>query len=66
MIDSMQMTASHKVATPADWQKGSMCMVVPSLSQAEAAELFANTGGVVPIPVPSGKWYLRMTKDPKN
>lgn len=66
MIDSMQMTASHKVATPADWQKGSMCMVVPSLSQAEAAELFAKTGGVIPIPVPSGKWYLRMTKDPKN
>ena len=66
MIDSMQMTASHKVATPADWQKGSKCMVVPSLSQTDAEELFAKTGGVETLSVPSGKGYLRMTNDPKN
>merc|ERR1712224_690648 len=30
-IDSLQLTANHSVATPADWTSGKDCMVVPSL-----------------------------------
>lgn len=65
VIDSLQMTASHKVATPVNWNKGDRCMVIPTLSTAEAQELFKATGGVEVLDVPSKKPYLRMTNDPK-
>ena len=65
VIDSLQMTASHKVATPVNWNKGDRCMVVPTLSTDEAQELFKATGGVEVLDVPSAKQYLRMTNDPK-
>jgi len=60
VIDSLQLTAQKKVATPVDWKPGDKCMVIPSLSDAEAAALFPN--GVTTKEVPSGKRYLRFTQ----
>ncbi|KAL6107479.1 prdx6 [Pungitius sinensis] len=60
VIDSLQLTAQKKVATPVDWKPGQKVMVIPSLSEAEAAALFPN--GVTTKEVPSGKKYLRYTQ----
>ncbi|XP_028301293.1 peroxiredoxin-6 [Gouania willdenowi] len=60
VIDSLQLTAQKKVATPVDWKPGNEVMVIPSLSDAEAASLFPN--GVRCKEVPSKKNYLRFTK----
>ncbi|KAM9832143.1 peroxiredoxin-6 [Neosynchiropus ocellatus] len=60
VIDSLQLTAKNKVATPVDWKKGDEVMVIPTLSDAEAAVLFPN--GVVTKDLPSKKNYLRCTK----
>ncbi|XP_019936231.2 peroxiredoxin-6 [Paralichthys olivaceus] len=60
VIDSLQLTAQKKVATPVDWKPGEKVMVIPSLSDSEAAALFPN--GVTTKEVPSGKKYLRYTQ----
>lgn len=60
VIDSLQLTAQKKVATPVDWKPGDKVMVIPSLSEEEAAALFPN--GVTAKEVPSGKKYLRYTQ----
>ena len=36
VIDSMQLTAKHKVATPVNWKQGDDVIIVPSLSEEEA------------------------------
>ena len=57
VLDSMQLTAKHKVATPVNWKSGEDVIIVPSVSDDEAKKLF-----------PSGwkalKPYLRLTKQP--
>src|SRR3982751_6160640 len=40
VIDSLQLTAKHKVATPADWKHGEDVIIVPSVSDADAKGLF--------------------------
>jgi alkyl hydroperoxide reductase subunit AhpC len=40
VIDSLQLTAKHKVATPADWKDGQDCIVVPAVTDEDAAKLF--------------------------
>jgi alkyl hydroperoxide reductase subunit AhpC len=57
VVDSLQLTAQHKVATPANWKNGQDVVVSPSISTADAKEIF--TKGVEEI-----KPYLRMTPDP--
>ncbi len=57
VIDSLQLTAYHKVATPANWNHGEDVVVSPSIPTDEAREMF--TKGVEEI-----KPYLRMTPDP--
>lgn len=57
VIDSLQLTAYHKVATPANWEHGNDVVVSPAIPTKEARELF--TKGVEEI-----KPYLRMTPDP--
>ena len=57
VIDSLQLTANHKVATPADWKQGEDCIVVPALSDADAEKLFPK--GFRKI-----KPYLRYTPQP--
>jgi len=57
VIDSLQLTAYHKVATPANWKFGEDVVVSPSIPTDEAKEIF--TKGVKEI-----KPYLRMTPQP--
>jgi alkyl hydroperoxide reductase subunit AhpC len=57
VIDSLQLTAHHKVATPADWQQGEDCIIVGSVSNEQAATLFPK--GFKQI-----KPYLRTTPQP--
>jgi len=61
-IDSLQLTDKKKVATPADWKSGGECMVLPTLKEEEANELFPK--GFFVINLPSGKPYLRITPQP--
>ncbi|XP_046999077.1 peroxiredoxin-6 [Schistocerca americana] len=61
-IDSLQLTENKKVATPADWQSGGDCMVLPTLKEEEAASLFPK--GISVKTLPSGKSYLRVTPQP--
>merc|ERR1712227_1130806 len=37
VIDSLQLTATRKVATPVDWKAGGSCMVVPGVKQEDTA-----------------------------
>lgn len=66
-LDSVQLTADHSVATPADWTKGDDVIVGSTLSNAKAKEAFDSYRVVT---VPSEEWksldknYLRYTKDP--
>lgn len=59
VIDSLQLTAYHKVATPANWKNGEKVVVSPSISTAQAREMFVK--GVEEI-----KPYLRLTPDPST
>ena len=60
VIDSLQLTATKKVATPVDWTPGKPAMVIPSLSPEEAKKMFPKHEVRT---VPSGKGYLRFTPD---
>ena len=57
VLDSMQLTAAHKVATPVNWQNGGDVIIVPSVSDEEAKETYP--GGFETI-----KPYLRKVKQP--
>ena len=59
VIDSLQLTANHKVATPVNWKQGEDCIVVPSLSDEEAKKLF-------PKGFKALKPYLRITPQPNK
>ncbi|NJN29116.1 MAG: peroxiredoxin [Synechococcales cyanobacterium RM1_1_8] len=59
VIDSLQLTDYHKVATPANWQDGDDCVVVPSISTEDAKTQFPK--GVTEV-----KPYLRMTPQPNK
>ena len=59
VIDSLQLTAYSKVATPADWNDGDDVIIVPSLSTEQAKELFPGGWNEV-------KPYLRLTKQPQR
>ena len=57
VLDSMQLTAKHKVATPANWQQGQDVIIAGSVSDADAKTLFPD-GWKAPKP------YLRIVKQP--
>jgi alkyl hydroperoxide reductase subunit AhpC len=57
VIDSLQLTDTHKVATPVNWQPGQDVIIVPSLSNDEARKLFPNGWD-------EQRPYLRVTKLP--
>ena len=57
VVDSLQLTANHKVATPANWEHGNDVVVSPAIPTDEARKIF--TKGVEEV-----KPYLRMTPDP--
>ena len=58
VLDSMQLTAKHKVATPVNWKQGEDVIIVPAVSDAEAKEKFPG-GWKSPRP------YLRIVPQPK-
>ena len=57
VLDSMQLTAQYKVATPVNWKKGEDVIIVPSVSNEEAEKLFPQGFKTI-------KPYLRTTKQP--
>ncbi len=57
VIDSLQLTAKHSVATPADWKHGEDVIVVPAVSTEDAIKKFPKGVKVV-------KPYLRYTPEP--
>jgi len=57
VLDSLQLTAYHKVATPANWNHGEDVVVSPAISTEDAKEIF-------PKGVEEVKPYLRMTPQP--
>jgi alkyl hydroperoxide reductase subunit AhpC len=57
VIDSMQLTAQHKVATPVNWQQGEDVIIVPSVSNEDAEKIYPDGWETV-------KPYLRKVKQP--
>jgi alkyl hydroperoxide reductase subunit AhpC len=58
VLDSIQLTAKHKVATPANWKPGGDVIISGSVSDAEAKEKYPN-GWKAPRP------YIRIVPQPK-
>lgn len=59
VIDSLQLTAKFKVATPANWEDGQDCIIVTAVKDAEVAGLFPKGSRTV-------KPYLRFTPQPNR
>jgi len=57
-IDSIQLTARHQVATPAQWKKGEDVIIAPSIPDDEATKRFGSFDRVLP--------YLRKTRMPEG
>jgi len=57
VIDAMQLTAKHKVATPVNWKDGDDVIIVPAVSNEEAEGLFPDGWKTI-------KPYLRTVKQP--
>ena len=56
VLDSMQLTAKHKVATPVNWKHGEDVIITPAVTNEEAAKSFPGFKTIKP--------YLRTTKQP--
>ncbi len=59
VVDSLQLTAKFKVATPVNWKDGQDCIITPAVSDAEAKTLFPKGFKAV-------KPYLRITPQPNK
>ena len=59
VVDSLQLTAGYKVATPVDWKQGEDVIIVPAVSDEDAKELF-------PAGWEAKKPYLRVTPQPNK
>ena len=59
VIDSLQLTAYHKVATPANWKDGEDVIIVPAVSDDDAKELFPKGFDTI-------RPYLRVTPQPNK
>lgn len=59
VVDSLQLTAKFKVATPANWKDGEDCIITPAVSDADIPNLFPKGHRVV-------KPYLRYTPQPNR
>nr|WP_277632543.1 peroxiredoxin [Avrilella dinanensis] len=58
VIDSLQLTDKHKLATPVDWSNGDSCIVTPAVDTEKAKELFGKVEVIRP--------YLRYVKQPNK
>lgn len=59
VVDSLQLTAKFKVATPANWKDGEDCIITPAVTDADIPNLFPKGHRVV-------KPYLRYTPQPNR
>ena len=59
VVDSLQLTAKFKVATPVNWKDGQECIIVPAVSDDDAKKLFPKGYRAV-------KPYLRFTPQPNR
>ncbi|NSL74867.1 MAG: peroxiredoxin [Thaumarchaeota archaeon] len=59
IIDSLQLTVQHKLATPANWKKGDDVIIVPAVKDEEAKSLFPDGWKTV-------KPYIRLIADPST
>lgn len=59
VIDSLQLTDKHKVATPVNWKQGEDVIIVPALKNEDAAKLFPDGWKTL-------KPYLRVVPQPKG
>ena len=57
VLDSMQLTATHKVATPVNWKNGDKVIIVPSVTDGQAKQLYPNGWE-------TKKPYLRLVDQP--
>jgi alkyl hydroperoxide reductase subunit AhpC len=57
VIDSLQLTANYQVATPADWQNGDDCIVIPAVPTKDIPGKFPKGHKII-------KEYLRTTPQP--
>ena len=57
VLDSIQLTAKHKVATPVNWKQGDDVIILPAVSDEEAKKKYPN-GWQAPLP------YLRLVPQP--
>ena len=57
VVDSMQLTAKHKVATPVNWKQGDDVIILPAVSEEEAKQKYPE-GWKAPRP------YLRIVRQP--
>jgi len=58
VIDSLQLTATHKVSTPANWEQGDDVIIAGSVSDEEARELFGEWEAPKP--------YIRIVPQPRS
>jgi alkyl hydroperoxide reductase subunit AhpC len=58
VIDSLQLTAQHKVSTPVNWQRGDNVIIAGSVSNDEAKEIFGEWDEPKP--------YIRIVPDPSG
>lgn len=59
LVDSIQLTAKHKVATPVNWKNGEDCIIVPAVNDEEAKTRFPDGWKTV-------KPYLRIVPQPRD
>jgi thioredoxin-dependent peroxiredoxin len=59
LVDSIQLTAKYKLATPVNWKNGEDCIIVPAVSDEEAKTRFPNGWTTV-------KPYLRIVPQPRD
>ncbi len=58
VVDSLQLTAHHKLATPVNWTSGEDCIIVPAVTDEEADQTYSAIRRVKP--------YLRYVKQPQD
>ena len=58
VVDSLQLTAHHKLATPVNWNSGEDCIIVPAVTDEEADQTYSDIHRVKP--------YLRYVKQPRG
>ena len=59
VLDSLQLTAKHRVSTPVNWKQGEDVIIVPAVSDEEAKEQFPDGWNAV-------KPYLRIVPQPQD